>query len=576
MRRRAIVLSLGLIGILIIGASGALGASTEDEALASRFAPVLYFEQGETCYPVDVAYYVQHSQLYRSTDTGPVLVNASPSPESLGSYNNSAQKYFLDNQLGTVSDDGIVQAYEANRAFLGYTVYARVDTLPQGTVIQYWFFYVFNPGELNRHEADWEMAQVVVQSGVPSQVMYSQHNQGQRAPWSLVEHEGDHMKVYIARGSHASYLRSFSGKLGVASDSVGANGLVLQPDGYTLTVLENQSWLSYAGNWGWIGGNQSDAVQAALLGEAGPEGPMFREGGQMWQDPLAWGANLLQAQQPLFIAEWFVYNFLIFLVLFTLVALLFLAVAVVRRHRRTGLGPRIFSMLYIDGANIHSISNILCIVGLVLTVLAVFFPWYTVSGRFSVAGQEIVLDKLLTIDAFNGLQATFPSGQGPVSLGSLVMPFAYIVLIGTVLLVLGTIGISRSRKLGVRYVGRGIRLLFPLILILIFTVVLGQLAGLVPVTVSEAKAPMAQTLTAISQAPFQGSIAMAVPDVPGSTMMVSWQMGWGVYLLVFASIIFFIAGMVEIAVKDTFYEEHAHPSSRGRAAVPTEPEKPKP
>jgi len=561
--------------MMLLGGVGALGASAQDEALASQYAPVLYFEQDETCYPVGVSYYVQHSCLYESSSAGPVLVNASPSLASLGTY--TASSYYLDNQLGTVADSGIIQDYEAHRAALGYTVYARVDSSAQTTVIQYWFFYVFNPGDMNRHEGDWEMAQVVVQGGVPTQVMYSQHHQGQRAPWSLVEHDGTHMKVYVARGSHACYLRSFSGKLGVASDSVGANGFVLQPGGYGIEVLENQSWLSFGGSWGWVGGNDSGSVQAELLGEAGPQGPMFREGGQMWQDPLDWGASLPQAQQPVFIAEWFVYNFLVFFVLLTLVSLLFLAVAVVRRHRRTGLGPRVFSLLYIDGANVRSIGNILCIVGLVLTVLAVFYPWYTVSGRFTSPGQVIILDRLLTIDAFQGLQATFPSSQGPVPLGTLVIPFAYIVVIGSVLLVLGTIGISRSRKLGVRYVGRGVRLLFPFFFILIFLLVLGQLAGLVPVGVPGASVPVSETLTAISHAPFQGTVVTTVPDVPGSMMTVSWQLGWGVYLLVFASIIFFIAGLLEIAVKDTFYEEHPHLSVK--RLPPSEPdvsgEKPK-
>lgn len=549
------VASLVIVSLVVIGLLGFQGALAQDEGLANQYAPVLYFDSGETCYPVDVGYYVNHSQLYVNTGNGSTLVEASPTLKSLGNFTSSA--YYLDNTLGSVSDDGIIDAYQAARSSLGYTVYARVGEVGSSTVIQYWFFYVFNPGELNRHEADWEMAQVVLQDGVPTQVMYSQHNLGEKAPWSLAEHDGIHMKVYIARGSHASYLRSFSGKLGVASDSVSANGLVLQPGQYTVTVLGNQSWLSFGGSWGWAGGNQSSAVQASLLGEAGPQGPRFREDGSMWLQPLGWGASLVQAQQPVFIAEWFVYNFLIFLIVLTLVAVVLLAVAIVKRRRRTGLGPRYFSMLYIDGANVKSIGNILCIVGLVLTIVAVFLPWYTVSGRFSVAGQDVTLNRLLTIDAFNGVQANFPSSQGPVTLGALTIPIAYIVIVGTVLLVVGTIGISRSSKLGLRYIGRGIRLLIPLILILVFTLVLGQLSGLVPTSVPEARGPVQQTLTGISQHPFQGTLDTTIASIPGSTIAVSWQLGWGVYLLLFAAIVFFIAGLLEIGAKAMFYEEHS-------------------
>jgi hypothetical protein len=555
-RRKIVLGSLVICSLFFVGLLGIQTVSAQDDAVASQYAPVLYFDGGETCFPVNVSYYVSHAQVYRNTGTGSVLVDAAPTLESLANYTDSS--YYLDNVLGGVSDNGIIEAYQAARSSLGYTVYAHVLQSGQQTIIQYWYFYVFNPGDLNRHEGDWEMAQVVVEAGSPVQVMYSQHNQGQRAPWSLVEHDGTHMKDYIARGSHASYLRSYSGKLGIASDSVGANGLVLQPKDYAIVMLGNQSWLSFGGSWGWAGGNQTASVQAALLGEAGPQGPKFREGSLMWQNPVSWGAGLLQAQQPLFMAEWFVYNFMAFLVLFTIIAVLLLAVVIVRRYRRTGLGPKYFSMLYIDGFNVHSIGNILCIVGLVLTVVAVFLPWYTVSGRFSFLGQNIVLDRLLTIDAFNGLQANFPSSQGPVALGSLVMPIAYIVLIGTVLLVIGTVGISRSKKLGLRYIGRGVRLLVPLILILVFVLVLGQLAGLVPATVPEAKGPATATLNAISKAPFQGTLDTTISDIPGSAMTVSWQLGWGVYLLVFAAIVFFIAGLLEIASKKTFYEEHAH------------------
>ena len=551
MRRVGILLGCLLVSVLVFGTVLCRGASTQDEALARRFAPVLYFEHDETCYPVGVAYFVQHSELYRLSSLGPVLVNATPTLAYLGAYTDSS--YYLDNQLGTIADNGIINDYQAYRASLGYTVYAHVVTNGRNIIIQYWFFYVFNPGDLNRHEADWEMAQIQVQGSTPSIAMYSQHQEGQRAAWSLVEADGDHMKVYVARGSHASYFRSFSGKLGVASDSVRDNGLVLQPTDYTIEVLDNQSWLSYGGSWGWAGGNQSVSVEAALLGEAGPKGPMFREDGRMWQDPQGWGMVLPQAQQPQFIAEWFFYNFLVFFLVVTVISLVVLAAVIVRRYRRTGLGPRVFSLLYIDGANTKSIGNLLCIVGLILTVLAVFYPWYSVSGSFSSAGQTLTLGNVLVIDAFHGISANFPSSQGPVPLGSLVVPFAYIVLIGTVLLVVGTVGISQSRKLGLRYIWRGVRLLLPFVLVLVFMLFIGQLASLVPTSVSEAAAPVRETLTAISHAPFQGSLSMTLADPPGSQLNMSWQIGWGMYLLLFASIAFFIAGILEISAQETFY-----------------------
>ena len=76
--------------------------------------------------------------------------------------NYTSDNYYLDNQRGTVTigDNGIENDYQSKMAALGYKVYAHVDTT--SNIIQYWFFYAFNGGDLNRHEGDWEMIQVVL------------------------------------------------------------------------------------------------------------------------------------------------------------------------------------------------------------------------------------------------------------------------------------------------------------------------------------------------------------------------------------------------------------------------------
>ena len=62
--------------------------------------------------------------------------------------------------------------------------------------------------------------------------------------------------------------------------------------------------------------NHSQLKQQSL-GEAGPNGPMFREDGTMWQ-PLVWAGGLQPANDYVFILEWFVYNFLLLFIIFTL------------------------------------------------------------------------------------------------------------------------------------------------------------------------------------------------------------------------------------------------------------------
>lgn len=46
-------------------------------------------------------------------------------------------------------------------------------------------FYVFNPGEHNQHEGDWEMVQIEIPIAGDKWVGYSQHYSGQRALWVL-------------------------------------------------------------------------------------------------------------------------------------------------------------------------------------------------------------------------------------------------------------------------------------------------------------------------------------------------------------------------------------------------------
>ncbi|MGF3553905.1 MAG: hypothetical protein ACQXXF_01335 [Thermoplasmatota archaeon] len=114
------------------------------------------------------------------------------------------------------------------------------------------------------------MVQIVFNQEEPSYVAYSQHYSGQKISWNNVEKDGNHIKVYVARGSHANYLRSYSGKLGISSDYVGANGKVLKFNEYTLKNLENQSWLNYRGRWGECGSDSTKFNMGEALGSNGP------------------------------------------------------------------------------------------------------------------------------------------------------------------------------------------------------------------------------------------------------------------------------------------------------------------
>jgi hypothetical protein len=548
---KKIVISIFFIGILIAGSNFVSIASAADQELAEQYAPILYFVEGEQCFPVDVSYALENSYLYENGNPSPL--STTPTEALLSTL--TTDTYFLDNQRGTVAvgDNGIENDYQSKMAAMGYTVYANVDTV--NNVIQYWFFYAFNGGDLNRHEGDWEMVQVVLSSGQPAEVMFSQHYSGQKALWSQVEKEGEHVKVYVARGSHANYIKPYSGKVGLASDTVADNGRILQPTDYSIQMLNTQAWLSFRGRWGWTGVDQSATAEAAILGEAGPNGPKFREGGTMWQ-PLAWANGLQPANDILFLFEWLVYNFVLLFILFTVVSLLLLIFFVYRRKKKHGLGPRIFSLLYIDGSNQKSIGNILCIVVIIMSILALFLPWYIVTADVSIPGSEQTgTFDAVSVDGINGIQIRLPNRNGPVPLGTLAIPFYLIIGISIVFLVLSTIGISQSKKLGKKYILRGVRLLFPFILIFIFILLVASIIPMFSPPNLEGDAEIQNAMHAVSASPFSGQYTVQTTDVAGGSIKLTWGFGIGAYLLLFAGILLIMAGLMEMTAHEQFFED---------------------
>ena len=546
-----------IIGLSILGTSSIVLVSaqehTQDQQLANQYAPILCFEGYEKCYPVDVSYALNNSFLFETGNPEPI--STSPTKEMLVNY--TSDKYYLDNQRGTVAvnDDGIENNYQSEMAQLGYKVYAHVDTA--SNAIQYWFFYAFNGGNLNRHEGDWEMVQVMLSGGQPSQVMYSQHESGQSARWEQVDKDGTHVKVYVARGSHANYIKPYSGKIGLASDDVGNNGRILQPvsldsNGYTIELLESQPWLSFAGHWGWAGTNDSQAAEAAVLGEVGPQGPRLRESGAMWQ-PLSWGSNLQAASDPFFIIEWLAYNFLLLLVIITVVCLLVLAFFIYRRHKKYGLGPRIFSILYIDGGNMKSIGNVLCIVAMIIGILGLVYPWYIVSANVSVPSyQETGTFNVLYVDGLHGVQIQLPDRSGPVPLGTLILPFSLLFGIGLVFTVLSTVGVATSRKLGKNYTFYAVRFFIPFLLILIMVLLLAWFLPQIAPASIKSNTDVMTAMQTVSQAPFNGQYLLQVTG--GGTVTLTWGFGFGTYLLLIAGILMIMAGIIEITAQATFFE----------------------
>jgi len=506
-----------------------VSAQTDDRLLAEQYAPILYFVSGEECFPVEVEYLLDNSELKTEEVEGDLVS-------------------YYDNLQGTINDNGVISHYQQNMNMYGYTVYAHVTS--DGGAIQYWFFYAFNKGELNQHEGDWEMVQIIFSGGTPQEVGYSQHHSGQSASWDQVERQGDHIKVFVAQGSHANYLRSYSGMIGVASDIVGADGKVLEFGDYDLISLSDQEWLDFAGRWGEYGG-----VEQEIRGQNGPPGPQFREGGTMWNSPLGWENNLQQANNTIFIVELLLYHFVLIVVAITVITLAVLMYRIYLRYKKTGLGPRIISMFYIDGANPKSIGNILCIIGIIVAVIALFQPWYSVSADIGVEGYETSgMVDIISIDGINGVIINMlDPTTGPMPLGSFTLPFSLLIGIGLVFLVIAAVGIASSKKLGKKYIYRGIKLLVPVVILIVLLSMIGMLSSAVP-GVEDSEGTVAEVLQAIASSPMGGATSLAVQDTAGQISF-SWGLGLGAILLLLSGILLLVAGILEIFANTTFYKK---------------------
>jgi hypothetical protein len=504
-----------------------VGAKIQDD-----YAPILYFEGVETCYPVNVDYFLANAVLSNTTIDGKIV-----------SYYDASESLLTDYQNKIKSNDPVVAP----------TVYFNVSTSSGITVIQYWMFYVFNPGEHNQHEGDWEMVQIEIPIAGEKWVGYSQHYSGQRALWGMVEKDGNHFKVYVSRGSHANYLRPYSGKLGIASDIVGNNGKILTASDYTLIELNSQSWLTFDRLWGEV-----NSVEDFFTGQAGPQGPEYRKdmSGNNMRNGVSWGSSLMQASDLLFLIEWFLYNFVMIIIILTVLFLVVICFKIYRRYKKYGFGPRIVSMLYLDGLNLHTIGNILCFVGVILAIIGLFGSWYTVSASINTdVYQTSGMTEVIILNGVNGMQIFMPTQYGPAPMGSVVFPFAYVFLIGIFFMILSTIGIYKSHKLGLKYIFQGIRFIVIIIVIIIGLMLINNLSGIASSDSLGSDNFIIGLLSKISSNPAGGTyLAQNVfPDITGDISF-KWGLGSGAIYLIISGIILLVAGVFEIAAKKDFFQ----------------------
>ena len=518
---------------------------SKENELAQKYVPILNFAAGEQFFPTSIEYHLNNAVLkQKNLSTGESTeIDNSPTVEEISHY--SSGDYYLDNKLGGLEE--IAANYTQVKDTIGYIVYARVTRDSQNLIVQYWFFYAFNPGQINQHEGDWEMIEIILDlaSETPLYATYSQHFSGERTSWSNLERLNEtHPIVYVGLGSHANYYRLYQGKIGLESDILG-NAFTLKPSNFNIVLLgelgtgnhpPSQAWLDFGGRWG-------DWAELADIsrGEAGPRGPGHGENEDKWISPLSWALNTFFVDQNWFILCWIAFYFLyIFLIVLTAIALWKVWI-IIKRRKEGRLGIK--SIMRTKA----SIGIILGVVGLVLYLLAMILPWYVVRGNIQTqALQTLGETDLILIDGLNGLRInTLQSDQGFAQLFGIGIPFAIIFAGSVILTVFDLIGVEKARNLSRKYIMSGITTFIPVIVILIFVI---QLAGLIPqfagVFARGAQLPpeVEQIARAISSSPIHGSYSGALDDY--GLISVWWSLGIGSYLFIAASIVKIIAGVI--------------------------------
>ena len=300
-----LLLTLAALGLFWPGAVFAQGASPEsDRALAERYLPILYFHPAEIFRPQPVDVLVDTARL-RAVE-GDLNLLLSVTIADLLNY--PEPSYALDAWYGDPAASDY-KNYTAHRAYYQAalapdaggpppTTYARVVRDPAGgrTTIQYWFFYYYNDW-FNKHEGDWELAQVVLDpAGQPEWLALGQHHAGTRRPWTHIQVEDEtHPAVFVSLGSHAAYFTGDEtyphvqdiGTLRIeAVDRTGRAArtipeLVMLPESGDVAAVPGFEWMAFGGHWG----------EAGFLPDlGGPLGPSHK--GDKWGRPIDWAFDL--------------------------------------------------------------------------------------------------------------------------------------------------------------------------------------------------------------------------------------------------------------------------------------------
>jgi hypothetical protein len=306
MANRLVAAGVALGLALSAAPSVAGGAESSADRLAARYSPTVALRQqdepcgaGEAYRPTTVDLVLGNPEVALRDQRGKVVTKAPTAAELWG----LGEGYYLD-LPGDPLQPGCDYEQDFRRWSAGRqpSVYAHVATdrgHPGKLAVQYWLYYTFNDFT-DKHEGDWEMAQVDFDASTPRdalkkgpyEVDLSQHAGGERSSWSdaKLEKQGTHPLVYAATGSHANYFGSALYLGRGASEGFGCDDTrdadarvplqtTLLPRAVPASARDPFAWLGFDGRWG----QEEKGINN------GPTGPATKDS---WSAPIDWANGL--------------------------------------------------------------------------------------------------------------------------------------------------------------------------------------------------------------------------------------------------------------------------------------------
>jgi hypothetical protein len=194
MRRR-----IAIPAALALCALAAPGAAADDRALALRFRPQLLFDAGERWRPLDVDRFLAESGHLACPPPPSTATPAVCTPLTSAAQLTAGVDHLDLRGDGSPDEPGTPSA-----------IYARVTRGARRIAIDYWWFLRHNAFGFASHEGDWEGVTVIADRGARRvlRVHFAAHTQVWRYAASVVQLDGRRVRVYVARGTHASYPRA--------------------------------------------------------------------------------------------------------------------------------------------------------------------------------------------------------------------------------------------------------------------------------------------------------------------------------------------------------------------------------